>query len=356
MTQRPTTITRTQIGDEHFELASDDVYLENMQGVFEPDSVELFRLLIKPIDVVLDVGANIGCTALLLSGIAKKVIAFEPSPTTFGYLKRNVEAAGRTNVEVVNAGLGRAPAKMNIVFSPDNRSGGFVSQTGLAGHTMEEIEILQGDKHLANEPRVDVIKIDVEGFEKEVISGLAETIQRHRPVVVLELNHWCLNAFQRMSVPDFLDFLRSVFPVLYAKDQHDAKDLHDTQQAYGVMHDHIVHFKYPAIVGAFSEDQVDAFLERYVRNPPPAPPPFDPMARIAVLEDERRILDSALAAERARAEAVRLEATAKLGHVEAKLLEAVQQRQALANEIEALRNSTSWRVTSPLRAVKRLVQ
>ena len=110
---------------------------------------------------------------------------------------------------------------------------------------------------------VDFIKIDVEGFEKNVIEGLIETIHKHNPIVVLELNHWCLNAFQRISIPDFFDFLVNIFPILYAVEGDKYLNLHDENDRYIVMYHHIIHFKYPNIVAAFNQKQLDRFLERY---------------------------------------------------------------------------------------------
>lgn len=214
MTERAEKTLPVLIGDRTFQVTSDDIYLDNLNGVFEPESVTLFRTLVQPDALALDIGANIGCTGLLLSTLARKVICFEPSPSTFALLRKNIAAGTSGNVEVVNAGLGRADANHEIVFHPSNRSGGFVTDQHLPGHTVEPIKILQGDSYILAaqlEQPVGFIKIDVEGFELDVIAGLAETIATHKPVVTLELNHWCLNAFRRMSVPDFLDALRAAF-------------------------------------------------------------------------------------------------------------------------------------------------
>ncbi len=348
-----------RIGDKTFQVSSDDEYLEAMRGVFEPQTVDLFRALVKRDGVALDVGANVGCTALLLSTLARKTVAFEPSPTTFNFLQKNVETASANNVIPVNAGLGSEPASLNLVIPPVCRGSGVISDTPLANHMTESIKIIRGDDvvdSILGSTPVDFIKIDVEGFELSVLNGLTRTLARDRPVVTFELNHWALNVFRRITVPDFLEEVCRIFPVLYAIGRGPAVNLHDADARYLMMHAHIVHFDYTALVGAFDETKIDNFLERYVRNPPPAQAPFDAAARIASLEEEqraleerRRTLEKSLALERMMAEAARNEAGAKL-------LEATQQRQALAHEIDALRNSTSWRVTSPLRAVKRLIQ
>jgi len=95
-----------KIGDKSFEVVSDDNYLDAMGSEFEPHMVQLFRTPIGPDDVVADVGANIGLTALLFSGLAKRTYAFEPSPSTFDILKKNLERAAVRNVQAINLGLG----------------------------------------------------------------------------------------------------------------------------------------------------------------------------------------------------------------------------------------------------------
>jgi len=255
------------IGERRFLLSSDDTYLDQVGNPFEPHMVELFRALSRPADRCLDIGANIGCTALLFSQLFRDVIAFEPSPTTFALLERNLERAGVGNVRLVNTGLGDVAGRSQLTFSPDNRAGGYVSDLTAAsvGHTCETIAIrrlddVDGELDLVP---VDFVKIDVEGFEGHVLDGGRELLQRDRPVVVLELNHWCLNALQRTSVPDFFDHLRQIFPLLRAVDGETSRDLHDPSQSYQVMYLHINHLQFPNIVAAFDQDRLAEFHRRY---------------------------------------------------------------------------------------------
>jgi FkbM family methyltransferase len=255
-----------QIGKRTYSIVSDDDYLANMEGSFEPEMCALFEALIEPHYRVFDIGANIGCTSLLFGALAAQVDSFEPSPSTFEYLSANIAAAGLSTVRLHNFGLGKVDEELTLTFSPANRSGGFVSNVTQAGpgHTVENIRIRSGDGVLSRS-RVDFIKIDVEGFEKNVIEGLKDVIQRNQPIVVLELNHWCLNAFQRTSIPDFFDFLLETFPVVYAIDGKRFADLRDPSDRYKVMYEHIVRFKYPNLVGAFTSRQVEPLVSTYSR-------------------------------------------------------------------------------------------
>lgn len=282
-------LVRTKINGKPYSISSDDDYLDHVEGEFEPEMVSLFKSLIQPTDTVLDIGANIGCTSLLFGDLARKVYSFEPSPTTHRWLVQNVRMAKLNNVEPINLGLGKDAGTFELTFAPNNRSGGFVSNLTNAseGHQVEQITIAKGDDFIREHQiaKVDFIKIDVEGFEQSVIEGLASTIVRDQPIVALELNHWCLNAFQRTSVPDFFDFLRSVFPYLYAVDMRyasnlrdrlqrellpfrydkkDARNLHDQDAAYHVMYRHILHgSSYPTLVGAFKPTQLNALSSKF---------------------------------------------------------------------------------------------
>ncbi len=251
---------KVRIGDKDYLIVSDDDYLAYVERGFEPDTVRLLKVLMRPGDTVLDVGANIGCTAILFGETAAAVHAFEPSPTTCSYLTRNLAEAGLSQVHAHKYGLGVETQETTLTFSPSNRSGGFVSdqtQAG-AGHTVETIRIRTLDEVLPELGihTVDLMKIDVEGVEGQVLSGAAHTLAQHRPLVTAELNHWCLNAFQRVSVPEFFDQLRATFPILLAVDGNSYLDLNDDTERYTVMYHHILHMRFPNVVGAYDEAQL----------------------------------------------------------------------------------------------------
>jgi hypothetical protein len=81
---------KVDIGGKDYTITSDDDYLEHIKNGFEPHMVKLFRAVASDSKVILDVGANIGCTALLFGELSENVYAFEPSKTTFGFLETMV--------------------------------------------------------------------------------------------------------------------------------------------------------------------------------------------------------------------------------------------------------------------------
>ena len=83
-----------RIGRNRYLVESDDEYLTRMGPEFEPHTIALLNAFVDSSSVVADVGANIGLTTLFLAEKARKVVAFEPSPSTFEILERNVRRSG----------------------------------------------------------------------------------------------------------------------------------------------------------------------------------------------------------------------------------------------------------------------
>lgn len=255
------------IGDRSYTVHSDDNYLNEIGPVFEPHMVEIFKRLVKPTDKVADIGANIGLTTLLFSNIANEVYSFEPSPSTYKILDFNIASAGINNVKIFNIGIGEKEESLSITFSKDNRSGGFISdmmQLDENMYTTESIKCERLDDFFSRQDVYpDFIKIDVEGFESNVLKGGIGILKEKKPTVVLELNHFCLNVFRRTSLPDFFDFLKSVFPYIYAVDTDNRTILNITgsSESYYVMYNHIINNSFPNIVCGFDESLKDTMLQ-----------------------------------------------------------------------------------------------
>ena len=136
-----------KIGANYFTITSDDDYLVHVGKVFQPEMCKLFDSLLESNHTALDIGANIGCTSILFGQKAKKVISFEPSPTTFRLLDLNIKNSGLNNVEIHNVGLGAEDEKLTLTFAASDRGGGFVSNKTQADarHIVEDIFIRNGE-------------------------------------------------------------------------------------------------------------------------------------------------------------------------------------------------------------------
>jgi FkbM family methyltransferase len=140
-------------------------------------------------DVVLDVGANIGTHTVFFSRQVTQqgfVIAFEPQRIVFQNLCANLALNGLVNAWARQQGVGRQAGAARLpVFDPSTpmNFGG----VRLTGHGEgEPVQIVSIDD--LSLPRCNLIKIDVEGMEREVLEGARQTIGRHRPVLFVENN------------------------------------------------------------------------------------------------------------------------------------------------------------------------
>lgn len=139
----------------------------------------------------LDVGANVGTHTLFLSRIAKHVHAFEPWLPVRRKMLHAVEANGIVNVTVHPVGLADQNARLPFLI-PTGRNlgtGEFVNRCR-SSLPSAELEVVRGDEYLRthNVGPVGFIKIDVEGFETQVLKGLQHTIWTHRPIILMELS------------------------------------------------------------------------------------------------------------------------------------------------------------------------
>lgn len=182
-------------------LASDQVITRALElyGEFAESENKVMTQILKPGQVAIDIGANIGTVTLPLArhvGERGRVLAFEPQRIVFQYLCANVALNGLTNVETIWAALGAAVGATRIQSPAPGESVNFgAARTGEEGARVPMLRL--DDLQLA---RCDLIKVDVEGMEYEVLSGAAQTVARLRPAVYFEAKSGegtrkCLNWF-----------------------------------------------------------------------------------------------------------------------------------------------------------------
>ena len=106
-------------------------------------------------------------------------------------------------------------------------------------------------------------KIDVEGYELRVLTGAKDPIEQYQPIVQMEFNSWTLDVQQRICLPDFIDFILTMFPVAYVFHRNSFIDLRTTKGRYEAMAQNLLHRKYMELVCAFSEDRLQAFKQKY---------------------------------------------------------------------------------------------
>ena len=151
-------------------------------GTYEPEQTQAFQRIIRPGDVVYDVGAHYGYYALLssvLAGPNGKVFAFEPSPPNILRLKKHVRINHCDNITVLELALSDHEGTARF----DNQAGSGTAHLSPDGAL--EVKTTSLDAASAHLPAPRVLKIDCEGAEVEVLKGGEKTIRSAQPAIFL---------------------------------------------------------------------------------------------------------------------------------------------------------------------------
>jgi len=154
-------------------------------GDYEPELKKVFKSIIKPGDFILDIGANIGFHTLYfaqLTGNMGKVTAFEPVSHNYAALKKNIELNKYTNITSYNIALSNKNEQIKIQADLKSNNPGAYN---LFENGDVSIKCVVGDQVIVD-PKVDFIKIDVEGYESFVLDGLIQTIKKNKPKIIFE--------------------------------------------------------------------------------------------------------------------------------------------------------------------------
>ena len=165
---------------------------------YEPDETRVMDRLAAGARQILDVGANIGWYAVRFAQRQPQaqVHAFEPMPTAYAYLQRNVAANGVAGrVAVYNHGLSDTSGAVNFFISPRSGTNASLLNVAAAQDARSVVGLtLTLDDWVANHGIApDFIKCDVEGAELLVMRGGGQTLTRHKPIIFAELlRKWSL--------------------------------------------------------------------------------------------------------------------------------------------------------------------
>jgi FkbM family methyltransferase len=194
---------------------------------------------------IFDVGANIGVTSAMLATVLPHVTihAYEPGAEALRYLTATAAAAGEGRIRVHAKGLGEEPGLATFHVPGMLAASHIVTEhhsiPGLGSET-SEISTLDAEAARLGLDRLDLIKIDVEGFEREVLEGGRSTVAKFRPAVLLEINSFCLVAVRNSSPREFLTYLRTLFPRVSYWRRGEWVEMASGHHEYEFLHEHLV--------------------------------------------------------------------------------------------------------------------
>ena len=161
---------------------------------FEDNAHSILYSLIKEGDNILDIGSNIGSTILQFAnrtGEKGMVLGFEPDPHNFNECQKNIALNNFNNIEVLPIGLGNEKGEFQLVVdTPSNRGGNRIalSECICQESTTVNIDTVDHTIRKKNINQVSLVKIDVEGFEMNVLKGAELLILNDSPIFFIEIN------------------------------------------------------------------------------------------------------------------------------------------------------------------------
>jgi FkbM family methyltransferase len=193
-----------------------------LEGFWEMWLTVFFARHVQAKMTVVDVGANFGYYTLLfgfLVGSEGHVYAVEPNPTVAPKLRRSVDLNGlAARTTIIEAAAGAIEGEVSL-FAPDGEpknSAVVASDAGIAPDSgkLYKVPQIKLDKLAATVSRIDLVKVDAEGAEQDVLSGMEGILRRDKPCLLLEFNAgryadpmafiaWLRGLYGRMRYIDF---------------------------------------------------------------------------------------------------------------------------------------------------------
>jgi FkbM family methyltransferase len=229
-------------------------------GLMGSEQKRIYRRLLRPGFTVVDVGANQGLYSLLFSTLAGpegRVFSFEPDAALFATLQKNCQQNRSTNIKCYNCALGTKDETRSLyhsrVNSGDNRL--TVSERPDWFYEVEvktaALDSLLGDAH------IDFIKIDVQGWEFEVLKGMAG-ILKNNPAASIYFEFWPFGLRRAGTEPaQMLEYLREHGFTLFDLADSSTGAVADTSS-------------FCAKFGAY--DAKNILAQRQIGDPAPDPP------------------------------------------------------------------------------------
>lgn len=180
-----------KITKQGFAIVERDTHLGKWVGEagrldFDQSALNSYMKYFKEGGVLLNIGANIGCYAYAFVNKARKIICFEPNKEAFDCLEYNLSKF--KNVELHFKAVSENEVGYDVISENDNVGMAYISE-----NNQSELKTTTIDK--LNLEELDFILIDVEGYELSVLNGGHYTINKFKPIMIIEINDHTLNRF-----------------------------------------------------------------------------------------------------------------------------------------------------------------
>jgi FkbM family methyltransferase len=165
------------------------------KGIYDENAIYYIEKILQamPDSICLDIGANIGNHALVMSKFCKMVYCFEPQQEALVLLNKTKAINQLNNLKIFPVALSDKDEELVFYKNKEGHGGSSTFVADLKAHhcVTENLICVIGDDLLQNNDihKIDFIKIDVEGFEPHVLKGLEKSILKSRPIIMMEWNN-----------------------------------------------------------------------------------------------------------------------------------------------------------------------
>ncbi len=163
-------------------------------GSWEAIETAWFLRVVKPGDIIVDAGANLGYYTIIgsrLVGDTGKVYAFEPEPASFALLQKNVRLNGLTNVVLEQKALSNRKGIVKLFIAPLNKGDHRIYQPEGESRTSVEVEAVRLDEYFHDHERgIDLIKMDTQGAEGLILEGMTGLLEGRTDGPTIFMEFW----------------------------------------------------------------------------------------------------------------------------------------------------------------------
>jgi FkbM family methyltransferase len=161
-------------------------------GSYEEAELKVLANHLKPDNVFIDIGANFGLYSLIASQYISEegsIFCFEPFPENYKSLCTNLSLNHLTRVTAENKAVGSEMGELKLYNNSKENNLGMVSSKKTKDSDVVTVTKVSLDDYLQTKSleKITFIKIDVEGFEYEVLQGMKKTLQRYDPIILIEV-------------------------------------------------------------------------------------------------------------------------------------------------------------------------
>lgn len=197
-------------------------------GTWEPQITNQIKKILKPDSIFIDIGANIGYHSLFAATILQnegKIYSFEPQISIYNQFCASIQKNNFTNIETYNIGLSDHQGEETLYVREENSGGSTLlmlpKMESFHIESTQKVPLVTLDSYIHKIKKIDLIKIDVEGYELEVFKGGKKMLESYHPIILMEFSPVFYIQDHKDKPEQLIDFLKLLGYHFYCLDEKE---------------------------------------------------------------------------------------------------------------------------------------